>query len=199
VCHIEGNEFPAVIYKAISWPEYSLRIFQAIVPANENLHVLFFYSRADTISSVWHESFVDRLELEDAWGTVEEISWGIEAQPDLFSLDSPPSELADGFIVEGDRVSISEGQGSISIGQASYSLFPFQVVDCLDCENGGASGWYELHVVLGSGTEMVGFGILYFHSGNEEEVRLEHLVYLDPVLVEGGHSYVASWSYQGGQ
>ncbi len=197
VCHIEGNELPAVIYKAIYWPEHSLRIFQAIVPANENLHVLFFYSRADTISSVWHESYVDSLDWEDAWGTVEEISWGIEAQPDLLPLDSPPSELVEGFIVEGDQISISNGQGSISIGEASYSLFPFQVVDCLECESGDNIGWYELHVVLGAGTEIVGFGILYFHSGNEEEVRLAHLVYLDPVLEGRSRSYVANWSYLG--
>ncbi len=197
VCHIGGNELPAVIYNAISWPEYSLRIFQAIVPANDNLHLLFFYSRADTISSVWHESYTDLLGQEDARGTVEEISWGIEAQPELFPLDLPPEEVVDGFIVEGDEISISGGEGSISIGQSSYSLYPFQVVDCLDCESGSNSGWYELHVVLGSGAEMVGFGILYFHSGNEGEVRLEHLVYLDPVLQGEGYSYVASWSYLG--
>ena len=128
---------------------------------------------------------------------MEEISWGIEAQPSLFPLDSPPGDLVDGFIIEGDQVSISDGQGLISIGQISYSLFPFQMVDCMDCESGGNSGWYELHVVLGLGTEMAGFGILYFHSGSEDELQLAHLVYLDPVLEGGSHSYVANWSYLG--
>ena len=195
VCNIGGNELPAAIYKATSWPEYDLRIFQAIAPANENLHVLFFYSRDDTISYVWHESYTDSLDWEDARGTVEEVNWGTEAQPDLLPLDLPPSELVDCFIVEGEQIAISGGQGSITIEQIPYTLYPFQMVDCLDCENGVSSGWYELHVVLGSGSEIAGFGILYLHRGNEEEVRLAYLVYLNPMLGGGDHSFVASWSY----
>lgn len=198
VCVIGEQEVPTVIYKALSWPEYSFRIFQAIAPTPDNLHVLFFYSRGDTMSFVWHESYTDTLVAEKAWGAVEEVGWGIEVQPELLKLATLPneSEIVQGFTIHGDHISCQNGQGGIRIGETEYSIFPFQMVDCSDCVSGSNSSWLELHFVFEFGGEVAGFGVLYFHLDNEEEVGLDHVVFLDPVLVGDSQTYAASWVYQ---
>jgi hypothetical protein len=196
---LAGVEWPAMIYETTDWEEYNnLKIFHAIVPAGEELHLLFIYSRGDTISSVWHESYSIHLGQEPATGSVEFAGNYVEQSPTLSSLEHVPtaSNLISGISVAGSEISLEEGQGTLLIDAAQYSVFAFGLVDCLDCIDGESNGWLELHSVLQSEQGRLGFGVLYLMADPDSETQLGHVVFLNPLEHGSLSEYQAQWTYE---
>ncbi len=71
-CEIDGGRVPAVVYRAQDWDTFGLTVFHVVAPTDSNLHVLYFYAAADTLRTVWHESYTHPLEYENATGHVND-------------------------------------------------------------------------------------------------------------------------------
>jgi hypothetical protein len=113
-------------------------------------------------------------------------------------VDLPAIDLVQGFAMQSPQLSFDgSGAGVMELGSGSYSVYPFNAVDCsTGC---GTPGWYELHSVLWDPTTADAcFGIYYlFVESPPVDVQLDYVLCL-PTLEDptaGGVSLSAMYSY----
>ncbi|MCP4089297.1 MAG: hypothetical protein GY746_05850 [Gammaproteobacteria bacterium] len=194
-CDIEGERIPAIVYKAQYWDTFGINVFHTIAPTINELHVLYFYSAADTLQWVWHESYTQPLDYERASGTVIYDGQEISSMPELWCLETVPedNQLVSGVSISGSQLNWSSGLGTIEIDNQVYELYPFKLVDCLDCGSNANDGWYELHSVLRGPQDEMEFGILYLHVDNPGVVNLHYRIQLCEMQLGTSVMYEADW------
>jgi len=184
-----------MVYLAQTWDAFGLTVFHAIAPTDTGLNVLYLYSAADTLQTIWHESYTHPLDYETASGAATYEGQLVSSTPELQCLDSVPSEeqLVVGVTITGAQLNWSAGSGSIEIDQQIYELYPFQLVDCSDCGTTEDDGWYELHAVFRGQHGEIEFGILYLFLEEPERVTLHYRIQLCDLRLSPSATYEANW------
>lgn len=195
-CEIDGGRIPAVVYGAQHWEDFDLTVFHVAAPTDSNLHVLYFYAAADTLQTVWYESYTHPLEYESATGHMNFEGRQVESYPELHCLGKTPGDgqLASEISISGSTLNWSGGSGSIVIEQQSYALYPFQFVDCAECGATPADGWYELHSVFLGPNGEIEFGILYMYTDEPDRVELYYRIRFCNLLLGPASVYQANWT-----
>lgn len=197
-CYIEGDSIPAMVYDARYWEVYDLTVFHTVAPTRSELHVLYLYSAADTLRTIWHESYTNPLESEQASGSVVYDERGILSTPQLWCLEDVPADdqLVTGLTIAGPQLNWSSGVGSIEIENQEYELYPFQLVDCIDCGETPDDGWYELHTVFRGPRGEMEFGILYLFADRPGLVKLYYRIQLCDLRLGDSSFYYAEWTLE---
>ncbi len=195
-CEIDGSFIPVTVYWAQSWDTYGLTVFHVIAPTEGELHVLYIYSAADTLQTIWHESFTHPLEYESASGATSYTGHLVASTPDLQCLGSVPSDgqLVAGVTITGPMLNWTNGSGTIEIEQQEYGCYPFQLVDCSDCGATSTDGWFELHSIFRGPQDQIEFGILYLFVEEPRYVILHHRIQLCDLWLGPSTTYEADWS-----
>ena len=194
-CDIEGERIPAIVYKAGYWDAFGINIFHAIAPTINELHVLYFYSAADTLRWVWHESYTQPLDYERASGIAIYDEQEISSMPELWCLEKVPEvdQLVSGLTISGSQLNWSSGSGTIEIDNPVYELYPFQLVDCIECGSTANNGWYEVHSVFRGPQNEFEFGIFYLFVDDHGLVKLQHRIQLCELQLITRAQYDADW------
>lgn len=198
-CDIDGIPIPAAVYRAQNWDAYGLTVFHVIAPTAGELHVLYVYSAADTLQTIWHESYTHPLEYESASGVASYDGHLVASTPNLPCLEDVPSEdqLVDGVTITGPMLNWSDGSGTIEIEQKEYGCYPFQLVDCSDCGATATDGWFELHSIFRGPQDQIEFGILYLFVEDPEHVSLYYRIQLCDLSFPPSRTYESDWSIAG--
>lgn len=91
----------------------------------------------------------------------------------------PPTVVA-GFSITGPQLSLEPSTvGTATFGGATWTMYPFHVIDCSAC---ATPGWYELHSLFWSPSKRAACaGILYLEESAMTEVELAYLLCLPSV------------------
>jgi hypothetical protein len=100
----------------------------------------------------------------------------------------PLEDLAD---VDGTKLKVHGGGGTLNVDGLDYALSVFTGVDCHAC---GGAGWQELHVTL-TRDRSLAFAILYLKADDPSHVQLAYGIRFDqPTLWPPDASYDATWT-----
>ena len=98
----------------------------------------------------------------------------------LPAVDLTTLPLVAGFQMTGSDLSFDgTNPGKANVQGESFTVYPFNTVDCTDC---ATPGWYELHSVLyDAASKNTCVGIFYLNTGKTDEVELAYDVCLPSV------------------
>jgi hypothetical protein len=197
-CDINGERIPAVVYWTQVWEDYDLVATHIIAPQGNDVHVLFLYSADDTLRTIWHESYTAPLKSEKISGGVVFSGRSGLLTPDLQCLETVPDvdPLVADITIAGPTLNWSDDSGLIEIDDQSFDWYPFQFVDCGDCGNTEAEGWYELHAIFRGPQNEMEFGILYLHKDEPGQVALHYRFRFCDLRLGSPVFYKADWALE---
>lgn len=104
-----------------------------------------------------------------------------------------PSPRVSAIAIDGPRLHLAHGAGTVELAGASWAVRAFHVIDCRSgC---GGPGWTEVHALLRR-NDKIAFGIFYLLSTVPNHVRLEYPFRLDDGDGEGPDpaGFDATWN-----
>jgi hypothetical protein len=190
----EGVDLPAVVYEKIPFGEYTLASIVATLP--DNLLVTYAYCKDGGVTAFYFESLRYTVSVQTPLSSAGSCVFTDEPSSGEASFIRPSAPLAyaapeDAAKVEGARLSLDGGLGTIELEGRRYDLRVFTTVDCAKC---GGAGWFELHVTVRRDQELA-FAILYLAPDKPAEVQLAHGIRLDvPALWPRDEVLPAAWT-----
>lgn len=190
---LDGKTLPVLSYLQQPWEPYTL--YQTLLVDDDAWYLMWLYCVGDELRHIYFEGTNGtRLADEPASGSCAAMteSTSIPVALPATTLRIEPNRA---FEIVGERLSLGkDGRGMVQLGSKRYDLFPFEVVDCLDCAD---DGWLELHSVFTPPEGgAAGTMILYFYASKPTEIMgtygLELPSLKDPV---GIRNFAATWTY----
>lgn len=194
---INGQSVPSIAYYKTEWPEIDYTIFHIASPQESTLNIEYIYCRGNSIEWIWHEDYHVPLEAEQASGEFQSNGTYTASNPDLIRLKSPPpaESLVAGVDIDGQSISYhGDGPGWIKIDNNRYDLYPFEYVDCSECNSSSDNGWLELHSIISDSYARFCFGILYLRPESKSNVSLSYIICFDPVETVSPQYFDAQWT-----
>lgn len=155
------------------------RDFELVGASADRLVVAWVTCSGSDLAWVYYESTdgLDSTEELAATGTCAVGASATSEAVSLPALDLPPPQVVSGFTITGPQISF-DGQhpGSASFGGESYTMYPFNTVDCREC---ASPGWWELHSLFFSPTTRSAcFAIAYLEEQQPGVVELAYALCL---------------------
>jgi len=181
---INDKDVSAMAYWVTEWADYGYILFHVIAPEADTLNVLYLYGQTGNVPYIYHENYTLAMEYETSYGSLTGGGGYTTGAPELTTLERAPEDvsLVEGVQIAGDSVSYYGGTaGWLVWEQVTYSLYPFEYVDCGDCGSGSEDGWYELHSILEDADGRLCFCILYLMQSRTNQIQIGYPICLDPV------------------
>jgi len=204
-----GETMPAFFFTSTSTPTGTSndggafsndRDFE-IVAAAPDRFVLAWITCSNTtdLTFVFYEStdgFDSATELT-AHGTCSDAVTNVDESIALPAVNIPPPSVVPGFTIDGGSTLSFDGAnaGSAELANATWSMYPFNVIDCSNC---ATPGWYELHTLFwNAANQSAALGILYLEAAHPGSVTLAYAIALPSFTTPyAGNqlAYTASWT-----
>ena len=119
-----------------------------------------------------------------ATGTCSTTTQTTDEAVSLPALSIPPPTVVSGFTIDGASIAFDGTQpGTASFAGTSWTMYPFNVIDCTTC---ATPGWFELHSLFWEpGAQTISLAIVYLEAANPNSVALAYLIRLpqldDPI------------------
>lgn len=199
---IDGSIYSVVLHERIPWPEQDFVLYQALAIQADQWYAIWFYCRGNVLEGLYSEGVhTARLrynQVED--GTCSHGLRPTTTRVQLPAIDMAAPAFEPGISVEGSQISVSGDRGWVQLGSTEMEVFPFEVVDCGECDEG--DGWLELHVLLQDARNgRACFGIFYFYPYWPKTVVLEYtlsLPDLTPATIDRVTAFDAIWAVSPG-
>jgi hypothetical protein len=163
---LDGESVPTIVYNDVSGGTS----FQGLAVGANHWAIFWPYCTGNDLTWVDYET-------SDSPGLVRSAASGscsytTTAVPFSFSWPAESvvidSSSTSTFTMQGTSLSFAGASaGSVTFGGSSWNFWPFAVVDCTTCGSGpgNTGGWYELHVLLETGSSCANacFGIFYLY------------------------------------
>ncbi|MGH7281206.1 MAG: hypothetical protein ACRELY_06770 [Polyangiaceae bacterium] len=127
--------------------------------------------------------------------TVAETPTSVAVSLPAVTLPSAPP-LVSGFTITGSDLSFDgTNPGKANVNNESWTMYPFNTVDCRDC---ATPGWYELHSLFyDSANQNACLGILYLMEGSPSQTELAYFLCLPALsapLTNDQQFFDSSWT-----
>jgi hypothetical protein len=146
-----------------------------ITCANDTNLAFVYYESTDGIAST--------AELP-AKGTCSSVTQSTDESVSLPAMSIPPPKVVSGFTISGPSIAFDGANpGTATFASTSWTLYPFNVIDCTTC---ASPGWFELHSLFWEpSTQTISLAIIYLEQASPNSVALAYLVRLpqldDPI------------------
>jgi hypothetical protein len=189
----DGESLPAVIYQKIPFGPYTLAAIAATT--DDGLLIAYAYCQNGGVTALYSETLTQSATPQDSVAMAGSCTFAdatANGQIDFVHPSTlaygPLEDLAD---VEGAKLAVHGGSGTLTIDGVGHALSVFTGVDCHGC---GGAGWQELHVTLRH-EQSLAFAILYLKADDLTHVQLAYGIRFDvPMLWPADAVYDASWT-----
>jgi hypothetical protein len=158
--------------------EFASEVDYEIVAAQDNRLVLAWITCSGSdLGYIYYETtdgLSSKMELP-ASGTCTVAMKSSNEAVSLPALDIAPPPLVSGFTITGADLSFDgTNPGSANLGGQTWSMYPFNVVDCSTCSK---TGWQELHSLFwNASTKNACAGILYLQANAPMQIELAYMI-----------------------
>lgn len=163
-----------IIYAKVPWESSGYNLYQGIAFTETNLFIYWLYCGIDnnSLDKIYYESTNSHeLTLESASGICEQGNGTSQPSLALTERNIGVNRLVTGYTITGDDISLSSGTAgalTYTFSGATFTLYPFQTVDCSDCHDGP---WWELHsIAYNSADPNICFTVLYLFPDSADTV-----------------------------
>jgi hypothetical protein len=192
---VSGVDLPAVVYKKIPFGVYTLG---AIVATRANGFVLSYaYCRDGLVRAFYYETPSSGVVAESPLASQGPCTFVDQPSPGPVSFTRPSSiaygTAPDPAKIDGARIQLDNGHGTITYGGVDWDLTVFATVDCTAALCGGL-GWNEVHVALQRG-DALALAILYLSPDRPTQVMVGYGFRFDqPAMWPADELLAATWT-----
>jgi hypothetical protein len=186
-----GNKHVGFVYYSHDWTSanYTLYDFVTLADDGSDLAVTYLYCQDSGLPYAYSESLLNPMALESTTGTCASLSQTTDVSVTLPALQVTPQPFNTGIAISGADLSLGSAGGTVALGADSYSVVPFNTVDCTSCPGGP---WYEIHSML-MRADTGCFAILYLFPDDPTYVEIEYTICL-PSLTQPEATYYYPWT-----
>lgn len=189
----DGQTVPAVIYQKIPFAPYTLAAIAATTP--DGMLIAYAYCQSGGVTALYSETLSQSTTPQDSVAMAGTCTFTDTITNGQIDFTAPTSlgygPLEDFADVDGAKLAVHGGSGTMAIDGADYVLRVFTGVDCHGC---GGAGWQELHVTL-TRDQALAFAILYLKADDPTHVQLAYGIRFDvPMLWPPDANYDAGWT-----